>query len=211
MKIVLDKIGRRFNRDWIFREISYTFETGKSYAILGANGSGKSTLLQIIAGNLTPSSGTIFYADEKRIEIENAYSSISLSAPYLELIEEFTLPEITDFNFSFKRYRDGLNKEAFFKLLALENAQYKPLKNFSSGMKQRVKLALAFCADTPVLLLDEPTANLDQQGIDWYQSLIERFSANRLVIICSNQEHEYRFCSEKLDVTDYKTIIPTRA
>ena len=75
-------------------------------------------------------------------------------------------------------------------------------------MKQRVKLALAFCADTPVLLLDEPTANLDQQGIDWYQSLIEKFSTNRLVIICSNQEHEYSFCSEKLDVTDYKTIIP---
>jgi ABC-type multidrug transport system ATPase subunit len=205
MQIVLDKIGRRFNRDWIFQDVSYTFNSRQSYAILGPNGSGKSTLLQIIAGNLTSSSGIISYSKNgQALDVENIYSQLSLAAPYLELIEEFTLQEIADFHFSFKRYREGIDSTAFIELLALKNAQHKLIKNFSSGMKQRVKLALAFCADTPILLLDEPTANLDQQGIDWYLSLIERFSMNRLVIVCSNQEYEYRFCTQSLSVADYK-------
>ena len=205
MQIILDKIGRRFNRDWIFQDVSYTFNSGQSYAILGPNGSGKSTLLQIIAGNLTSSSGTVSYLKiGEAIDVESIYSQLSLAAPYLELIEEFTLQEIADFHFKFKRYREGMDSKAFFELLALKNAQHKLIKNFSSGMKQRVKLALAFCSDTPILLLDEPTANLDQQGIDWYLSLIERFSMNRLVIVCSNQEYEYRFCTQTLNVADYK-------
>ncbi len=205
MQIVLENIGRRFNRDWIFKEINYTFESENSYAILGANGSGKSTLLQIIAGSLTSSTGNVIYSENsKHLEIENAYQHLSLAAPYLELIEEFTLEEIADFHFSFKRYREEMDSNAFFDLLALKNARKKLLKNFSSGMKQRVKLALAFCADTPVLLLDEPTSNLDQQGTEWYLSLIERFSKNRLVIICSNQKHEYEFCNFTLDITNYK-------
>ena len=205
MQIILEKISRRFNRDWIFRDISYTFKSGFSYAILGPNGAGKSTLLQIIAGNLTSSSGTVSYSENGRVlSIENIYEQLSLAAPYLELIEEFTLQEITDFHFKFKRYCDGMDSKKFLDVLALKNAQHKLLKNFSSGMKQRVKLALAFCADTPVLLLDEPTANLDQQGVDWYLSLTKKFSTNRLIIVCSNQEHEYQFCSQTLNVADYK-------
>ena len=161
--------------------------------------------MQIIAGNLTSSSGTVSYLKiGEAIDVESIYSQLSLAAPYLELIEEFTLQEIADFHFQFKRYREGMDSKAFFELLALKNAQHKLIKNFSSGMKQRVKLALAFCSDTPILLLDEPTANLDQQGIDWYLSLIERFSMNRLVIVCSNQEYEYRFCTQTLNVADYK-------
>ena len=205
MQIVLDKIGRRFNRDWIFQHVSYTFSSGQSYAILGPNGSGKSTLLQIIAGNLTSSSGSVSYLkNAEALDVELIYSQLSLAAPYLELIEEFTLQEIADFHFHFKRYRTGMDSKVFLELLALKNAQHKLIKNFSSGMKQRVKLALAFCSDTPILLLDEPTANLDQQGIDWYLSLIERFSMNRLVIVCSNQEYEYQFCTQTLNVADYK-------
>jgi ABC-type multidrug transport system ATPase subunit len=71
-------------------------------------------------------------------------------------------------------------------------------------MKQRVKLALAFCSDTKILLLDEPVSNLDQQGVEWYLSLIEQFSSERLVIVCSNQEHEYAFCGNRVRVEDYK-------
>lgn len=211
MKITLDNIGRRFNRDWVFQDLSYVFEAGNSYAILGANGTGKSTLLQIIAGNLTASAGTISYSDNKKaIDIEKVYSYLSFAAPYLDLIEEFTVPEIASFNFSFKSYRDGMDLEAFYDLLELQNIKYKALKYFSSGMKQRVKLALAFCAGTPVLLLDEPTANLDLQGISWYLSLIEKYSANRLLVICSNQENEYSFCTEKLNISNYKVSLNNR-
>ena len=203
-KISLANIGRRFNREWIFKSVNYTFEQNQSYAILGPNGSGKSTLLQVLSGSLTPSEGDLTYSlGNLLLPVEDVYKHLVIAAPYLELIEEFTLQEIIDFHFKFKAYRDDLNSHSVKELLSL-NAANKPLKYFSSGMKQRVKLALAFCSDTPVLLLDEPTANLDQQGIDWYSSLIDHFSQNRMVIICSNQLHEYQFCKQQLSVLDYK-------
>ncbi len=205
MKIILENIGRRFNREWIFRNVNHTFESGKSYAILGANGSGKSTLLQVISGSLTSSEGSVnYFQNNKLLEIESVYPDLSLAAPYLELIEEFSLSEHIDFHFQFKNYRPGYNKKTLISLLNLQHSEHKALKNFSSGMKQRVKLALAFCSDTQVLLLDEPTSNLDQQGVDWYLSLIEQFSTDRLVVVCSNQEHEYAFCDEWLRVEDFK-------
>ncbi|MBK0382004.1 ATP-binding cassette domain-containing protein [Pedobacter sp. SD-b] len=205
MKIVLAQIGRRFNREWIFNHIDYTFETGKSYAILGINGSGKSTLLQIISGALTSSVGNIsYFMAGKEIQVEEIFQHFSLAAPYLDLIEEFTLLEVLEFHFNFKKRIDGLTNEQLVDLLNMQKSKNKQLKYFSSGMKQRVKLLLAFCSDTPLLLLDEPTANLDEQGIIWYLELVKTFADNRLIIVCSNQAHEYAFCDHKILVADYK-------
>jgi ABC-type multidrug transport system ATPase subunit len=205
MQITLQNIGRRFNQDWIFRNIDYSFTTGETYAILGPNGSGKSTLLQVLNGSLTPSAGKINYLlDDKPVEAEAIFKQLSLAAPYLELIEEFTLDEMTDFHFKFKSYRQGMDKEAVISLLNLTGGRHKLIKYFSSGMKQRLKLALAFCSDTPMLMLDEPTSNLDTQGVDWYLNLVQQFAADRLTIICSNQEHEYSFCKHQLNISDYK-------
>jgi ABC-type multidrug transport system ATPase subunit len=205
MQITLENIGRRFNREWIFREINYTFNNKGSYAILGPNGSGKSTLLQVLNGSLVPSAGVISYTNGgDAIEPEDVFNHLSLAAPYLELIEEFTLNEMIDFHFRFKTFKAGIDKKALNDILNLKGSENKMIRYFSSGMKQRLKLALAFCADTPMLMLDEPTSNLDTQGIDWYLNLVEKFSANRLTIICSNQEHEYSFCRERLSISDYK-------
>ena len=205
MKIILEQISRRFNREWIFKNIDYSFDAGKSYAILGINGSGKSTLLQVISGSLSPSSGQLKYQFEgKEIPVEQVFKHLSIAAPYLELIEEFTLFEILDFHFQFKARLNNLTNKQLIELLNMENSATKQLKYFSSGMKQRVKLILALCSDTPILLLDEPTSNLDEQGIDWYVSLINQFSNNRLVIVCSNQAHEYGFCDYQLKLSDFK-------
>jgi len=205
MKIILEQISRRFNREWIFKNIDYSFETGNSYAILGINGSGKSTLLQVIAGSLSPSSGQLIYkSDEKEIPVEQIFKNLSIAAPYLELIEEFTLIETLDFHFQFKARLNNLNNDQLIKLLNMESSAKKQLKYFSSGMKQRVKLVLALCSDTPILLLDEPTSNLDEQGINWYKELIAQFTNHRLVIICSNQAHEYEFCNHQLKISDFK-------
>lgn len=206
MNITLQNIGRRFNREWIFKGVDYTFKGGESYAILGSNGSGKSTLLQILNGSLSPSIGTISYdIDGKTVQAEDVFIHLSLAAPYLELIEEFTLTEMIDLHFKFKAYKAGMNSQAVIDLLAMGNNKTKLIKYFSSGMKQRLKLALAFCADTPLLMLDEPTSNLDAQGVDWYLGLVEKFALNRLTIICSNQPHEYGFCGNQLSITDYKS------
>ena len=205
MKISLEHIGRRFNREWIFRDINYEFESGSSYAILGANGAGKSTLLQVISGSLSSSEGKISYLQaDTTVDQEKVFIHLSMAAPYLELIEEFTLTELIDFHFRFKKYRKGLNRKGVIELLGLKNSEFKAIKYFSSGMKQRVKLALAFCSDTSILLLDEPASNLDQQGLEWYQSMASTLSSDRLLIICSNQEQEYSFCNHKLNIADYK-------
>jgi ABC-type multidrug transport system ATPase subunit len=207
MEILLNDIGRRFNRDWIFRNLSYSFKKGSSYAILGRNGSGKSTLLQIIAGSLSQSEGSIeILVDGKSIESEELYQSLTIAAPYLELIEEFTLSEMIDFHFGFKKYIPGLDKEKLLELLDLKASKNKAIKYFSSGMKQRTKLALAICSDTDLLLLDEPASNLDAQAITWFQDLIKDYTENRIVIVCSNQEHEYFFCQNQLQMADYKLV-----
>lgn len=205
IKITLENIGRRFNRDWIFRGVSHTFNAGESYAILGPNGSGKSTLLQVLNGSLTPSEGIInFFEGDIAIDIEKVFQQLSLAAPYLELIEEFTLTEMIDFHFKFKTYLPGMNNEAVIELLNMPASKNKMIRYFSSGMKQRLKLALAFCADTAILMLDEPTSNLDSQGVEWYLSLVQQYAQNRLTIVGSNQEHEYSFCTHRLNITDYK-------
>jgi ABC-type multidrug transport system ATPase subunit len=205
MKITLQNIGRRFNREWIFRGVDYTFSDNGSYAILGPNGSGKSTLLQVLNGSLSQSIGTLnYFFEDNPVEITEVYTHLSLAAPYLELIEEFTLAEVIDFHFKFKPYKAGIDKATIITLLGMESSKNKLVRYFSSGMKQRLKLALAFCSDTPMLMLDEPTSNLDTQGVDWYLSLVQQFAKNRLTIICSNQEHEYSFCENRLSIEDYK-------
>ena len=205
IKITLENIGRRFNREWIFRGMDYTFISGETYAILGPNGSGKSTLLQVLNGSLSQSAGIIsYFYDDKPVEVEQVFQHLSLAAPYLEVIEEFTLDEMIDFHFKFKTYKPGIAKNEVLELLNMNSSKNKPVRYFSSGMKQRLKLALAFCADTPMLMLDEPTSNLDTQGVDWYLSLVQKFSKDRLTIICSNQEHEYSFCTNRLSIADYK-------
>jgi ABC-type multidrug transport system ATPase subunit len=205
MRISLEHIGRRFNREWIFRDVNYEFIIGNTYAILGANGAGKSTLLQLISGSLTSSEGHInYFQGDLPIDQDQIFIHQSMAAPYLELIEEFTLSELIDFHFRFKKYREGFDKRSLMELLDLKNSEFKAIKYFSSGMKQRVKLALAFCSDTKLLLLDEPSSNLDQQGLDWYLNLASSQCSDRLVIICSNQEQEYGFCQYRINLQDYK-------
>jgi ABC-type multidrug transport system ATPase subunit len=205
IKITLENIGRRFNREWIFRGIDQTFIQGETYAVLGPNGSGKSTLLQVLNGSLAPSTGKLnYFFGDSTIEAERVFQHLSLATPYLELIEEFTLAEVIDFHFKFKPYKAGIDTAGVIELLNMNSSKNKPVRYFSSGMKQRLKLALAFCADTPMLMLDEPTSNLDTQGVDWYLSLVQQYAQGRLTIICSNQRHEYSFCKNILNILDYK-------
>lgn len=204
MLIELKNAGRRFNQEWIFRNLSYKFESPNNYAILGPNGSGKSTLISVLLGTLTTSEGEIYYSNPNPVPVEQIYKQLALAAPYLDLIEEFTLQETIDFHFKFNAVHPMIDRAEILELLGLKKSQDKALKYFSSGMKQRTKLALACCADTPILFLDEPTSNLDLQGIAWYEDLIARFTAERLVIIGSNQKNEYSFCNAHLNIAEYK-------
>jgi ABC-type multidrug transport system ATPase subunit len=206
VRIELQNTGKKFNTEWIFRNLSYTFEGGQSYAILGRNGSGKSTLLQVISASMHPTTGTIrYFHDGKEITEEHIFRFLSCSAPYLELIEEFKLREMLQFHFRFKNLISGYSVDKAIGMLGFKTADHKQIRQFSSGMKQRVKLLLAFLSDTPLLLLDEPTTNLDQSGMDWYLNLVNDFTKKRTVIICSNlQQLETSFCSGTVVIEDYK-------
>jgi len=205
MKISLTDAGKRFNRDWIFRHLSYEFSAGQSYAIIGPNGSGKSTLLQVLSGSMQVNEGNGDWAiDNKQLAIEEVYNYVAICAPYLEVIEEMTLIEFLNFHAGFKPFIPSITSERIISFLSLENAVNKQIRNYSSGMKQRVKLAQAIFSDVPVVLLDEPCTNLDAAGIQLYHDLINEYCKNRMVVVSSNDEVEYRFCKERLNINDYK-------
>jgi ABC-type multidrug transport system ATPase subunit len=205
MTILLTDAGKRFNRNWIFRHLTYEFSAGQSYAIIGPNGSGKSTLLQVLSGAMQMNEGNGQWAmDNRQIETENIYNNVSICAPYLELVEEMTLKEFLDFHHRFKPFLSSVTPEKIISLLGLEDAADKQIRNFSSGMKQRVKLAQAVFSEVPVVLLDEPCTNLDAAGVALYLQLITDYCQNRLVIVSSNDEVEYGFCEQRVNITDWK-------
>lgn len=208
IQITLEDLGKRFRYEWIFRNLSTTFEGGKTYALLGSNGSGKSTLMKILSGHLSPSAGKItFLLNEKKQDEDNIYKHISYAAPYIELIEELTLTEMIQFHIKFKPLSNALTTNDLIEILNFEKSRHKEIRFFSSGMKQRLKLVLAICSDSSILLLDEPTTNLDAQGVAWYRQLMSRFTegANRLTIVASNIEHDYDFCHKMLNIEDFKS------
>ena len=225
MMISLSDAGKRYNREWIFRHFTYTFHTGTSYAIVGPNGSGKSTLLQAIGGAVGLSEGKIVVSRESLVDsretpgvnreairavqsleegTENLYQQLAIVAPYLEVIEEMTVTEFLQFHQTFKPLLPGLGIAEIIKAIGLEKAAGKQIRFYSSGMKQRVKLAQAIFSDAPLLLLDEPCTNLDSTGIALYQQLINTYCKDRLVVVSSNDEAEFGFCREKINMLEYK-------
>jgi ABC-type multidrug transport system ATPase subunit len=205
MKIALSDAGKRFNRDWIFRHFTYSFEKGNAYAITGPNGSGKSTLLQVLSGSMHFNEGTCNWTiGNKQLANEDVYNHISICAPYLEVVEEMTLREFFDFHHGFKPFIPGVSTDSIITTLGLENAASKQIRYYSSGMKQRVKLAQCIFSDTAIVLLDEPCTNLDSTGIELYHQLIYDYCKDRLVIVSSNDEVEYKFCKETINISDYK-------
>lgn len=189
----------------VLENFNYEFNSGNAYALLGGNGSGKSTLLQMLAGFLTPGKGKIqYYIQDRELEEAERFHHVSICAPYLELIEEFTLKEFFAYHFSFKKKH--LNTDDLLKYIGLYHARDKFIGHFSSGMKQRVKLAQAIFADTDLLLLDEPCTNLDEAGVQLYYKMLNEFTKSRLVIIASNDEQEYRYCNERISISDYKPL-----
>jgi ABC-type multidrug transport system ATPase subunit len=205
MKIKMSKAGKRFNREWIFRNADLEFNSSTSYAITGPNGSGKSTMLQCIGGMLQLSEGGIQYEiSDKPLSNEGVYKQISFCAPYLDVIEEMTLIEFLQFHNQFKSFINNFSIEQIVEQIGLNAAINKQIRFYSSGMKQRVKLAQAVFSDCSIVLLDEPCSNLDAKGIELYHSLIEKYCKERLVIVCSNDEVEYSFTTERISVLDYK-------
>ncbi len=206
MQIHLTAAAKRYNKEWIFSNLDFSFAQGHHYALVGNNGSGKSTLLQIIAGYIGLTKGQISWEDTQQQAIDNTniFQSISIAAPYLELVEELTAMEQIAFHQQFKSLHPALKPIDILEKIGLGKAADKQIRNFSSGMKQRLKLALAIFDAAPILLLDEPCSNLDKEGIQTYQMLIKDYAMHKLIIVASNDPQEYHFCDQQLALTDFK-------
>jgi ABC-type multidrug transport system ATPase subunit len=199
MNVVANSLGKRFNREWVFRNFNYQFDPGEAYAILGPNGSGKSTLMQVLWGQMQPSEGSVKYSAFEPSEI---FKSVSIAAPYMDVIEEFTLEEMVRFHFKFKKSRIPIPE--IIERTELKSSGHKLISSFSSGMRQRLKLALAFYAEADLLFLDEPCTNLDKKSIDWYQAHLKQIPSTTTHFIASNQDHEYPATAVKIDILGYK-------
>jgi ABC-type multidrug transport system ATPase subunit len=206
MEIKLTNIGKRFNREWIFRKIDIQLKNDTVCGIIGPNGSGKSTLLKLIAQAELPSEGKVKFSSEKQaISSEKAYESISIAAPYTDVPEQLTLSEFLDFHLKFAPLKKGLSKNAFLTEIYLAESVDKQIAHFSSGMKQRLKLGLALLSQKPLVILDEPSSNLDDRGIKFYQKLLAENREDRIILIGSNEEKKELFIAdEKLNISDYK-------
>jgi ABC-type multidrug transport system ATPase subunit len=206
MRIVLDGLGKKYHNRWIFRNVNFVIPEGQKTAITGFNGSGKSTMLQVIAGYINPSEGKVSWTvKDKTVDPGELYRHIAFASPYLDLIEEFTLSENADFFIRNKPLLNNINAGRLIEISGVKDAADRQLRFFSSGMKQRIRLTFAFMADTPLLLLDEPLSNLDEEGYNWYAYMLNEVHPQRTVIICSNRvKEETSNCTAFIDLQAFK-------
>ncbi|MCB0519007.1 MAG: ABC transporter ATP-binding protein [Lewinellaceae bacterium] len=205
MQVTFHDVSKRYRYEWIFKGLHYEFIQGGKYAVTGPNGSGKSTLMKVLSGHLTPSKGKlVFENNDRKFAPDEVYQQISYAAPYIDLIEEFTLMEALDFHCRFKPLLKNLLPGDLLELLSFPKAKDKQIRHFSSGMKQRLKLALACCSQSSLILLDEPTTNLDVQGVDWYLGLVEKFLGGRTIVVASNVKEDFGFCDTEINIQAYK-------
>lgn len=204
MRIELTNLGKRYNRHWIFRQLTHTLESGSCTAITGPNGSGKSTLLQVIGGALEKSEGNIHFINGgQEIPAEYQFREVAFCTPYIQLPEELSLIEFLDFHGRFKPWMNGFGHKKLIDLMGLHHARHKWIRDFSSGMKQRVKLIQAMLTSASVVLLDEPTSNLDEAGIATYFDWLHQFTAGKTVLIASNDSREIASCSSAIHIPDF--------
>ncbi len=203
-----EAINKTFGRRLIFKDISFNLNAAAIFGISGPNGSGKSTLVKIIADIISPSSGKLIHKiNGTEIKPEKLHNHIGLVSPYLVLYDEFTayenlnyFAEIRDIAFNKKRVDDLLER------FLLYNRKDDFVKTYSSGMKQRLKFIFALMHSPQLVILDEPTSNLDDEGKEVVYDLIRDEGNKNAVIIASNEKTDLSLCSSMIDLKDYKNL-----
>ncbi len=205
-EIGLQHIGKKY-KHWIFRNVDLNLVPGGRYAVVGRNGIGKSTLLKIIAGAVIPSEGQVIYTNQgKSIDLQEALTAISFAAPYVDLIEELTVMEMSRFHSRFRSLHKKLeNCNEFLERINLRGHSENFVGDLSSGLMQRLRLGLALLFPTPVLLLDEPTSYLDSEGKQWYNRLLENYLDNQILVIASNDHDDLHYCKEEINIEKITT------
>jgi len=200
MRIIAKNIAKRYNRNVVFKDFSQTFEQGKTYAILGPNGSGKSTLLKTIASMIEPDNGSIDYHNS--FTSQTVFQTLGYVAPYIDIPEEYTFKEIISFHSNFRK--PELEADEIIERCELSRFANTPIKEFSSGMKQRVKLSLVLFFKNFLRIYDEPCSHLDQNGFSWFKQHVKAGAEHSIVIIGSNNPEEYASADLHIDIQTFK-------
>lgn len=206
MKILANQINKKFRQEYVIRNFNYEFNAHSNYALIGQNGSGKSTLLKILGQYSLPTKGQVQYVDHQNqlISEDQKFSKVSFVAPYIELIEEFTLTELLQFFISLDYIPKEISLSFLEDFIQLSPAKDKFIKNYSSGMRQKIKLGSALLSNRPLLFLDEPTTNLDIQAKKWFSEKLSNLN-NKTIIIASNENFEIDLCQHSINVSDFKS------
>jgi ABC-type multidrug transport system ATPase subunit len=205
MQIKLDQVSKKYGNEFVLKNMNFALLPGETYGLVGPNGTGKSTLLKLLSGFLSPTKGRIeFSHGGERLLAERVYKQISYTAPYIELIEEFTMLEVLTFHTKTRGWQNTHSIESVMALSELGHAKERELRHFSSGMKQRLKIAIALCTSSSCVLLDEPTTNLDQKAVKWYLKSLQEQLNGRLCVIASNDAIDLEVTTQTIDVMQYK-------
>jgi ABC-type multidrug transport system ATPase subunit len=188
--VTLDKVGHRFGLRWVFQELSLEIPAYSHFVIRGANGSGKSTLARILAGTLSASSGAVMTREGSATRPNVDMRQSLLIGPGNALHPDLTLTETLEFHARFRPFFPDLSPWEALNEAGLYAHRNKALGALSSGMQQRVKLALALCSASALTVLDEPCANLDANGIEWYRTRLALLVQKTTTVICSNHRPE---------------------
>jgi heme exporter protein A len=203
ISITVQGVAKDFNRRPIFKDISFSLSSPGSIAITGKNGAGKSTLSKILAGLVSATRGSIAYSvDGKPTGIEEFKHLIGFVSPYLNLYDEFTAIENLNILSRIRTVsssKDERIKELLL-LVGLWNRRDDFVGTFSSGMKQRLKYAFALLHTPPVLILDEPTSNLDDEGMEVVKHMIQEQLKSNILVIATNNREEAHWCTQQLHV-----------
>jgi len=201
MQVTIQNLSKRYLYDWIIRDLSHTFVEGSISGVNGINGSGKSTFIRMVCGYLSPSEGKILYTlNDSKVPRSDVYQYITLAAPYTDIINEYDVEEMFAFHTKFKQLRIDIDAKQFLELVKLKGNKGKQIQYYSSGMKQRLQLALALITDSKLLLLDEPTSYLDEENKTWFYNLLENHQDKRTIIIASNDKADFDLCDEVISL-----------
>lgn len=201
-KIILEvsNLRKDFDRRPIFKNLNFTLANSDSLAITGKNGSGKSTLIKVLANTYSQTSGNVsFTIDGKPVERQHFYNYIGFVSPYLNLYDEFTGYENLHFVTKLRGLKSGIIDDVL-KRVGLFERRHDLVKIYSSGMKQRLKLAFSIIHNPLILMLDEPTSNLDAEGIKVVDNIAEEYKHERILIIATNDEHERSLCKSDINL-----------
>jgi heme exporter protein A len=203
VSITAKGLAKDFNRRPIFRDVSFSLSTSSSLAITGKNGSGKSTLSKMIAGLMNATRGSLVYQIEHaKVDIEVFKHHIGFVSPYLNLYDEFTALENLHL-LSRIRGSHVINEESTkdaLEVVGLWKRRNDLVGTYSSGMKQRLKYSFAVLHHPAVLILDEPTSNLDADGIEYVQQVVMKQKKDGILIMATNDAHEAGWCEHVIQV-----------